>query len=91
MTATKSQSTADPPANEQTPLLTASAPKQIADKPLPKGQLFLLCFARLVEPVAFFSIFPFLNDMVYEVGQRAPPKLPSPRQLINCFGGKFGL
>ncbi|KAK8009682.1 hypothetical protein PG989_000615 [Apiospora arundinis] len=37
------------------------------DKPLPKAQIFLLCYARLVEPVAFFSIFPYINDMILHV------------------------
>ncbi|KAG9673648.1 hypothetical protein KCU95_g9556, partial [Aureobasidium melanogenum] len=34
------------------------------DKPLPMGQIMLLCYARLVEPIAFFSIFPFINQMI---------------------------
>lgn len=38
------------------------------DKPLPKTQIFLLCYARLVEPVAFFSIFPFINQMIFDIG-----------------------
>lgn len=38
------------------------------DKPLPMGQIMLLCYARLVEPIAFFSIFPFINQMIQEVG-----------------------
>ncbi|KAI1802659.1 MFS general substrate transporter [Daldinia bambusicola] len=38
------------------------------DKPLPKLQIFLLCYARLVEPIAFFSIFPYINQMVQENG-----------------------
>ncbi|MCJ1436980.1 hypothetical protein MMC27_006363 [Xylographa pallens] len=38
------------------------------DKPLPTGQIFLLCYARLVEPIAFFSIFPFINKMIWETG-----------------------
>ncbi|MCJ1382069.1 hypothetical protein MMC17_005181 [Xylographa soralifera] len=37
-------------------------------KPLPTGQIFLLCYARLVEPIAFFSIFPFINKMIWETG-----------------------
>ncbi|TAQ86735.1 hypothetical protein B7494_g4949 [Chlorociboria aeruginascens] len=39
------------------------------DTPLPKLQIFFLCFARLVEPLAFFSIFPFINKMILEVGE----------------------
>ncbi|KAI8963137.1 MFS general substrate transporter [Daldinia sp. FL1419] len=38
------------------------------DKPLPKLQIFLLCHARLVEPIAAFSIFPYVNKMVQENG-----------------------
>jgi hypothetical protein len=59
---------------ERTPLLAAESDAadteaivKNTDKPLPKAQLLLLCLARLVEPVAFFSIFPFLNQMIYEV------------------------
>lgn len=40
------------------------------DKPLPKLQIFMLCYARLIEPIAFFSIFPYINQMVQENGQR---------------------
>ncbi|KAK1768433.1 MFS general substrate transporter [Phialemonium atrogriseum] len=38
------------------------------DKPLPRLQIALLCYARVVEPVAFFCIFPFINQMVQENG-----------------------
>ncbi|OCL12918.1 MFS general substrate transporter [Glonium stellatum] len=38
------------------------------EKPLPLGQILLLCYARLVEPIAFFSIFPYINEMIYILG-----------------------
>lgn len=38
------------------------------DKPLPMGQIALLCYARLIEPIAFFSIFPFVNAMIRDTG-----------------------
>jgi hypothetical protein len=38
------------------------------EEPLPLGQIALLCFARMVEPIAFFSIFPFINKMIFETG-----------------------
>ena len=41
------------------------------DKPLPKDQIFFLCVARLVEPIAFFCIFPFVNQMIWETGEVA--------------------
>ncbi|KAL1302203.1 hypothetical protein AAFC00_002631 [Neodothiora populina] len=40
------------------------------DKPLPKRQIFLLCYCRAVEPLAFFSIFPFINQMIQSIGVR---------------------
>ena len=39
-----------------------------SDKPLPKLQIFLLCYARMMEPIAFFSIFPFIAQMVARNG-----------------------
>lgn len=38
------------------------------DTPLPKTQIFLLAYARMVEPIAFFTIFPFINKMIWETG-----------------------
>ncbi|GAD91876.1 conserved hypothetical protein [Paecilomyces variotii No. 5] len=38
------------------------------DKPLPVGQIVLLCYVRLLEPFTFFSIFPFVNQMIWETG-----------------------
>lgn len=57
------------PSLEDAPALGTSVPKQHPeDRPLPTGQLLLLCFARLTEPVAFFSIFVYVNEFVYETG-----------------------
>lgn len=39
-----------------------------ADVPLPMKQILLLCFARIIDPVAYFSIFPFINQMIEETG-----------------------
>ncbi|KAF2627019.1 MFS general substrate transporter [Macroventuria anomochaeta] len=36
--------------------------------PLPRTQIFLLCYTRVIEPVAFFSIFPYINSMIEHVG-----------------------
>jgi hypothetical protein len=38
------------------------------DAPLPKLQIGLLCLCRLVEPVAFFAIFPYINQMIENSG-----------------------
>ncbi|KAL3420317.1 major facilitator superfamily transporter [Phlyctema vagabunda] len=37
--------------------------------PLPRAQIFLLCYARIVEPIAFFCIFPFINQMIFDTGK----------------------
>lgn len=68
--------------NETTPLLSAPSATPAEDqllleaqlrsdedeKPLPKAQIFMLCYARIVEPIAFFSIFSFINQMIWETG-----------------------
>ncbi|KAM7205507.1 protein zinc induced facilitator-LIKE 1 [Naviculisporaceae sp. PSN 640] len=41
------------------------------DKPLPLTQIFFLCYVRWVEPVAFFSIVPYVNQMAQENGNLA--------------------
>lgn len=56
------------PSDEVPPQYGESADHGDADKPLPKLQIALLCYARLVEPIAFFSIFPFINQMIEETG-----------------------
>lgn len=38
------------------------------ETPLPGWQIFLLCYARMIEPIAFFGIFPFINKMIWETG-----------------------
>lgn len=38
------------------------------EKPFPRTQIFLLCYTRLVEPVAFFSIIPYINTMIENTG-----------------------
>lgn len=44
--------------DESTPLLARSS------TPLPKAQLFVLCLIRLVEPIAFAQVFPYINAMI---------------------------
>lgn len=43
-------------------------PDEDDGRPFPKWQIFWICFARLVEPMAFFSIFPYINQMAQENG-----------------------
>lgn len=38
------------------------------DKEVEWSQIMLLCYARIVEPIAFFSIFPFIKEMIQNTG-----------------------
>ncbi|OIW34437.1 MFS general substrate transporter [Coniochaeta ligniaria NRRL 30616] len=60
--------TADPEISEATTLNEQSPSDDPADKPLPMGQIILLCYARFIEPIAFFGIFPYINQMAEENG-----------------------
>lgn len=53
-------------ADERQPLL-AKQPLRPAT-PLPKIQLALICFLRITEPIAFLVCFPFVNQMLLDVG-----------------------
>jgi hypothetical protein len=46
----------------------APNPKHDDDRPLPVRQILLLCYIRMLEPMIFFSIFPFVNQMIWETG-----------------------
>lgn len=37
---------------------------QSVSNPLPKAQLICLCVIRLVDPIAFTQIFPYINEMM---------------------------
>jgi MFS family permease len=39
------------------------------NKQLPKLQILLVCYARIMEPVAFYSIFPYIAEMVQREGK----------------------
>ena len=54
------------------------------DRPLPRTQVFLICFARFIEPTAFFCIFPFVNQMIWETGQVAETDVGFWSGLIVC-------
>ncbi|UKZ77096.1 hypothetical protein TrVFT333_004814 [Trichoderma virens FT-333] len=65
----------EPMPSETTPLFTGKSSDDAEHgthhkpgKPLPKMQVFLLCFAKAMEPIAFFAIFPFIAEMVRRNG-----------------------
>ena len=38
-------------------------------KPMPLKQILLLCYCAVSEPIAYFAIFPFINEMIELKGQ----------------------
>lgn len=70
--------TADPTVSEATTLQGSGAgtfpENAVGDteeddgRPFPRTQIFWICFARVVEPMAFFSIIPYVNQMAQRNG-----------------------
>ncbi|KAF5002590.1 hypothetical protein FGRMN_274 [Fusarium graminum] len=60
-------------------ITAAEGPKPVS-KPMPKLQILLLCYARVIEPIAFFSIFPFIAQMVEKNGH-------VPRTDVGFYSG----
>ncbi|KAF9871187.1 major facilitator superfamily transporter [Colletotrichum karsti] len=64
--------TADPQISQATTLNDPEPRQDDAaaedEKPLPVWQIIFLCYARLVEPMAFFAIIPYVNQMVQDNG-----------------------
>ncbi|KAG2128569.1 MFS general substrate transporter [Suillus clintonianus] len=55
--------------NETTPLIPAEASSSKKPKtPLPKLQIGILMILQLVEPIASMSIFPYINQLIRELG-----------------------
>lgn len=48
--------------------------------PLPKAQIVLLCYTAVVEPVAFFGIFPYITFMIERVGN-------VPKEEVGFYSG----
>lgn len=61
-----SQSNLAAEAEEQA--LPMHSPNSNKDISVPYAQIVLLCVTALVEPVAFFAIFPFVNEMIHVKG-----------------------
>ncbi|KAK1755377.1 major facilitator superfamily domain-containing protein [Echria macrotheca] len=62
------RTTTEPDVSESTTVVDAQPDPDGDDKPLPVWQIAILCYARWVEPVAFFSIIPYVNKMAKENG-----------------------
>ena len=46
-----------------------AAPDVSSEEKLPKLQMAILCYARVFEPIAFFAIFPIMNQMIFDTGE----------------------
>jgi hypothetical protein len=57
--------------DERQPLLKKEVK---AVTPLPKVQMAIVCFVRMTEPIAFAVCFPFINQMLLDVGAVDNPK-----------------
>lgn len=52
----------------------AVAKAPVKRTPLPKVQLFIACFVRVTEPIAFLSCFPYINQMIIDLHIVDDPK-----------------
>lgn len=68
----------------ETDQLPTRKPSQ-EDEKLPLQQILLLCYARLFEPIAFFAIFPFVNQMIYDTGEVAEARVGFYSGLIESL------
>ena len=57
----------DRPLDETCPLLESQVLAKPAPTPIPKGQLAALCTVRLVEPIAFTQLFPYVNEFMSDL------------------------
>jgi hypothetical protein len=56
------------PADEPTDPAAAVEDGEDALKPYNKGQVILLSCVRMIDPIAFFCIVPFVNQMIFDAG-----------------------
>lgn len=43
--------------------------------PLPKAQLAVLCLLRILDPLNFTQIFPYINELIWDLGVTRDPAL----------------
>ncbi|KAJ7349215.1 major facilitator superfamily domain-containing protein, partial [Mycena albidolilacea] len=58
------------PSDESTPLLSEHADLEAVKRktPFPRGQLAALCISRLTDPIAYTQLFPYINQMLFQLG-----------------------
>lgn len=58
------------PRTETQPLIERG---QLYPSPLPKVQLGVLCFLRMLDPMSFTQIFPYVNQFMSDLGVAKDP------------------
>lgn len=48
-------------------VVESQAPKPAKMTPIPKLQLATLCLVRLLEPIGFTQLFPYINEMIIKL------------------------
>ena len=56
----------------RTTTTTTTTTTTMAMTPIPWRQLLTLCLVRLVDPICFSQIFPYINDMLLDMGVVGP-------------------
>jgi len=63
----------------------ASAQPSPEESPMPIPQILLLCFSAIAEPIAYFAIFPFINEMLSRTGGVPEPDVGFYSGLIESL------
>ncbi|KAK3625232.1 hypothetical protein LTR22_023651 [Elasticomyces elasticus] len=72
--------TTKPAHSSQSNVSPTSDVEEEEERPMPYVQILILCFASLAEPVAYFAIFPFINEMIFRLGN-------IPETSVGFYGG----
>jgi len=54
-------------------VVESQVPKPVKMTPIPKLQLAALCLVRLLEPIGFTQLFPYINEMVVNLNMIDDP------------------
>ncbi|CAE6362913.1 unnamed protein product [Rhizoctonia solani] len=74
-TSQRSDRTLDaPPQSHESQNDPESPQQRVRQTPIPKLQLLSVCISRIAEPFAYTQIFPYVNQMVWDLGVTDDPK-----------------
>lgn len=58
--------------DKTTATTTTAAAAVVTMTPIPWRQLLTLCLVRLIDPICFSQLFPYINDMLLDMGVVGP-------------------